>query len=232
MRPTSGKSRDKGLPCYPRASPLRYSSLTRAHTWRAGPQYGMLRILVQNAYGIEVADLRGTSDPYVVVTSAGQKKKTTVIKKTLDPTWHETLELRGLLDDFLASGVKLTLFDWDGDTIGSDECLGEVRVTLSDELRLQQGVAPVREYTEGLSTQGNLVFSISWVPDTAADQHEILDPFVPSSSAAATVPMPLSNPYPRTPTAAASFGATRGGAPGSPPPAAAPAVAGPPAGGC
>jgi hypothetical protein len=155
---------DRGVLCYPRQSPMRQAILTRSRSWRSGPQVGILKVVVQHAYGIEVADLRGTSDPYFVVRCGGQMRQTTVQKRTLDPRWDECLEFTGLLDDFLASGVQLTLRDWDGDSMGSDDVLGEVERTLDHAMRLQHGEVDPLNYVEPLSTQGEVAFSIEWVP--------------------------------------------------------------------
>ena len=98
---------DLGVPCYPANSAARRAVQARQKTWRSGPIHGVLRVEVTMAYGLLAADLNGKSDPYAVVTCNGMARKTRVIRYTLAPTWEETFEMRGALDDFLASPVRL-----------------------------------------------------------------------------------------------------------------------------
>ena len=50
-----------------------------------------LRVDVIRACGLLAADLNGKSDPYVTVHCHGQKRKTRIIKRTLEPEWDETV---------------------------------------------------------------------------------------------------------------------------------------------
>lgn len=55
---------------------------------------GVAVIKVLRARGLRAADLNGKADPYVVIaTNSGQKAKTCVIHKNLNPVWNETLKL-------------------------------------------------------------------------------------------------------------------------------------------
>ena len=74
-------------------------------------------VRVVRATGLLAADKGGTSDPYVVVQSAGGKKaKTSVKKKTLEPEWDETLEL-----SVLDAAAPLSFAVWDHDKACSPE---------------------------------------------------------------------------------------------------------------
>ena len=152
-----------GLLCYHVTSPLRRFGKAKAMSWRAGLRTGVLRVTVTQAYGLAAADLRGTSDPYVVAEFGGQKKKTSIIMRTLAPAWGETLQVYGLLDDFLDSGVKLQVFDWD--EVGMDDVLGECAIKLQEELRLTNQEF-TKEYVERLSPEGHIIFKVTWVPET------------------------------------------------------------------
>ena len=145
----------RGYPCYPAKSPLRPAQLSRQQSWRAGPAVGVLKVTLQSARGLIAADIEGTSDPYVVVECGGQKKKSATIEKTLDPDWDEELSMNGILDDFIASGVLLRLFDWD--ELGSPDSLGEVKVPLT-ELRSKTHI----DFVEKLSKGGRIIFSVTW----------------------------------------------------------------------
>ena len=74
---------------------------------------GTVTVRVVRATGLLAGDKNGSSDPYVVVHSAGGKQaKTSVKKKTLDPEWDETLEL-----SVLDAAAALTFVVWDHDKV-------------------------------------------------------------------------------------------------------------------
>ena len=74
---------------------------------------GTVTVRVVRATGLLAGDKNGSSDPYVVVQSAGGKKaKTSVKKKTLDPEWDETLEL-----SVLDAAAPLSFTVWDHDKV-------------------------------------------------------------------------------------------------------------------
>ena len=159
----ASSSADFGVPCYPVKSPYRREMLARTKSWRVGPRSGVLRVNVRKASGLLAADLSGFSDPYAVVHCGGQRRKTKIIEQTLEPVWEQTLEFKGQLEDFLKSGVRLQVFDWD--EVGMDDVLGQCAVKLLPELMVQ--TTPFsREYEERLSPQGRLVFGVTWVPDS------------------------------------------------------------------
>lgn len=144
---------------------------------------GVLSVEVLGAAGLQQADLNGMADPYVVVRCIGRQLKTRVVRSTLSPTWDEKMEVRGCLDDFLASPVSFQVLDWD--ELGMHDVLGECSAKLMPELRLQSE-PHCRDYTEALSPNGTgqLSFRLTWHPDQAPplDAHA---PHTASSSAAA-----------------------------------------------
>lgn len=146
-----------GYPCYPAASHLRPAQLSRQQSWRSGPSRGVLKVTMKSAHGLAAADLEGTSDPYVVVESAGLRRKTEVVYKTLDPTWDQDLVMPGILDGFVETGLVLKVYDWD--ELGSADPLGEVRVVLT-ELRSNDHI----EFVEKLTRGGRILFSVTWTP--------------------------------------------------------------------
>ena len=80
---------------------------------------GTVTVRVVRATGLLAGDKNGSSDPYVVVQSAGSKKaKTSVKKKTLDPEWDETLEL-----SVLDAAVALSFTVWDHDKVSQPKTL-------------------------------------------------------------------------------------------------------------
>ncbi len=97
-------------------------------------QHISLSLTVHQANGIRAADRGGTSDPFVIVWFDGHealtKAETSIKKKTLAPTWNETLLLqvprgRGLGTTEPLPSLVVSVFD--DDRLGKD-FLGEARV--------------------------------------------------------------------------------------------------------
>ena len=124
----------------------------------AEPTPGLLKIMLKRGVGLKAADFNGKSDPYVIVRTGGMEKKSKVIQKTLDPVWNESIEFYGDLNDFIATGLTLRVFD--KDTFTRDDPLGDARVSL-EEMRSKIFL----DYMEKLPTQGSILFSVSWLPD-------------------------------------------------------------------
>ena len=126
---------------------------------------GTATVRVVRATGLLAADKGGTSDPYVVVQSAGGKKaKTSVKKKTLEPEWDETLEL-----SVLDAAAPLSFAVWDHDKIGTNDALGAGEVLLG---QCAPGApTPLRV---ALSTQGAIEVVVTFSPAEPADEPEEL----------------------------------------------------------
>ena len=99
-----------------------------------GEQSVSLGLTVHTASGIRAADRGGTSDPFVTAYfedhESVTQQKTAVVKKSLAPTWDETLLLR--VPNAHGDGTTmplpmLILRMWDDDRLGKD-FLGEVKV--------------------------------------------------------------------------------------------------------
>ena len=116
---------------------------------------GVLIVHLQQATGLKAGDRNGLSDPYVKLTLGRQTKKSKTISKTLNPTWDEAFEFRGVLRELLATPLQLECYD--ADTFTSD-FLGRADVHLAPLLQPAVGrrQAPV---TVPLSLQGNLSVS-------------------------------------------------------------------------
>jgi Ca2+-dependent lipid-binding protein len=95
-----------------------------------------LSIKVKEAKGIPAADSNGKSDPYVVLTIGGQKKKTKIIHKTLEPKWYE--DFRFDIDD---SQHVLRFEVFDHDKFSKDDSLGYY------ELNLKTAHIPIGQWT-------------------------------------------------------------------------------------
>ncbi|VFQ87166.1 unnamed protein product [Cuscuta campestris] len=79
---------------------------------------GWIELTLIEAKDLIVADLRGTSDPYVRVQYGNMKRTTKVIYKTLTPQWHQTFE-------FPEDGSRLTLQVKDRNLIFPESSLGD-----------------------------------------------------------------------------------------------------------
>ena len=126
---------------------------------------GTVTVRVLRATGLVAADKGGTSDPYVVVQTAGGKKtKTSVKKKTLDPEWDETLEL-----SVLDAAAPLSFTVWDHDKVGTNDSLGAGEILLG-----QCAPGAPTSLRVALSTQGAIEVVVTFLPAEPAVEPEEL----------------------------------------------------------
>ena len=118
-------------------------------------EQGVLTLHLRKGVGLKGADLNGKSDPYVQASIGSQRKQSKVVDKTLEPVWNEEFEFTGTLQELTARGLQLKVFD--KDRLTKDDLLGEVRVSLDALLHRD-----VHEFSEALTTQGSLSFSVTW----------------------------------------------------------------------
>ena len=118
-------------------------------------EQGVLTVHLRKGSGLKAADLNGKSDPYVQVSVGAQRKQSKVVERTLDPVWNEEFEFEGTLQELVAYGLHLKVFDKDRFT--KDDPLGEVQVNLEPLLHRD-----AHEFSEALPTQGSLSFSVTW----------------------------------------------------------------------
>ena len=127
---------------------------------------GVLKILLKSGVGLKGADFNGKSDPYVKLFSGEQEAKSKTIKSTPEPSWNEELTMSGTLQKFLSSGLLLKVFDSDSAIkMSQDNHLGDVQVSLE-----QLKYTDTHEFSEAMSTQGNLEFTVSWARLTPVEE--------------------------------------------------------------
>eukprot|EP00117_Sycon_ciliatum_P005571 scpid7068/ scgid9464/ Myoferlin; Fer-1-like protein 3 len=111
------------------------------------PHKYQLRVYLYQARNVRSADSSGLSDPYARVGFGRQSSRSIILKKTIMPTWDQTL----ILDDIELYGdpkivaavppdVTIELFD--EDIVGKDEFLG--RCIIKPYIRLQPNHPPPR----------------------------------------------------------------------------------------
>ncbi|XP_022919402.2 uncharacterized protein [Onthophagus taurus] len=95
---------------------------------------GALHVLVKEAKSLTAIKANGTSDPFCksyLLPDKGRssKQKTSVIKKTVNPTWNHTFVYDDVtLQELAERCLELTV--WDHDRLASNEFLGGVRFSL------------------------------------------------------------------------------------------------------
>ncbi|KAK7320178.1 hypothetical protein RJT34_04913 [Clitoria ternatea] len=85
---------------------------------------GLLRIHIKRGVNLAVRDVT-SSDPYTVVKMGGQKLKTRVVKKDVNPEWNEELTL-SVMDPI--EPLKLTVYDHD--TFSMDDKMGDAELDI------------------------------------------------------------------------------------------------------
>ena len=87
-----------------------------------------------SARNLVAKDKGGTSDPYVLIELGKEKKqRTKTIKKTLNPTFNESLTYDfDLIDDVNIHNCVCQLEVWDWDRWESNDFLGAVQIPLVD----------------------------------------------------------------------------------------------------
>lgn len=86
----------------------------------------ILRIGVLAARDLAAGDKDGFSDPYAVIRVANKKYETEVIKKSLNPVWNSSFDIK-LSEANVPQHITITV--WDEDRFGRD-FLGEITIPI------------------------------------------------------------------------------------------------------
>ena len=123
---------------------------------------GTLTVHLHRATGLISMDSNGLSDPYVKLILCGTERRSSVVKRSLEPTWDETFKFVGVLRELLAEPMQLHCLDRD---YGSrDDKLGHAAV----DLRALAHASGELELSVPLSLQGAVHLRASWRPDAVA----------------------------------------------------------------
>ncbi|XP_047461453.1 synaptotagmin-like protein 1 [Mugil cephalus] len=117
---------------------------------------------------------KSRSDPYVKAyllpdKSSRSKKKTSVKKKTLNPVYDQTLKYKVRVGELRSRTLNLSV--WHAEPLGRNVFLGEVEVSLglwdwTCTQPLWQDLQPrVYMNPDAISSRGNIMFSIKFIPD-------------------------------------------------------------------
>ena len=115
-------------------SPPAAAGLMRGGKGGDSDRKGQLYVRVHSAKNLKAADLNFRSDPYVIANFGGTTAKTTVVKKTLSPTWEQTLDLGvHTVAAITSQPLNLKVYDEDQKRLreafsSSDDLLGECSV--------------------------------------------------------------------------------------------------------
>ncbi|XP_073716069.1 dysferlin isoform X3 [Misgurnus anguillicaudatus] len=137
----------------------------------------MLRCLLKKAANLKnVEKGERYSDPLASITFRGTKKKTKVIKNSVNPVWNEGFEwdLKGVPLD---SGAELHVVVKDHEKMGRNRFLGECRVALRDVLNAPN-LAATFTYslldTKRNTTGATITLQVSYIPPPGV--HPIFQP--------------------------------------------------------
>jgi stromal membrane-associated protein len=88
---------------------------------------GVLAVVMKSGRNLPSMDLNGKSDPYVKLKIGDQKRKTKIVKKTLNPDWNENM----MLHCNLADSMRITVMDWD--KFSANDLIADRTLSLADQ---------------------------------------------------------------------------------------------------
>ncbi|KAK5074263.1 hypothetical protein LTS08_005217 [Lithohypha guttulata] len=122
-----------------------------------------LRVTIIAADGLYKRDVFRFPDPFAVATIGGEQTKTTqVIKKTLNPYWNESFDMRANEDSVLA----IQIFDQKKFKKKDQGFLGVINVRVGDVIDLDMGgdemlTRDLKKSTDNLVVHGKLIVNLS-----------------------------------------------------------------------
>jgi hypothetical protein len=153
----------------PAASPRASAASTpRTASAQRLERRGTLEVYLRSAANLKAADRNGLSDPYAMIKLGGAKswKKSSVKKKTLNPTWDERVTIECSLAEAVAGPLQLKMMDKD---MLTSEKLGTLEVSLA----ALEGTDTLTFDAQRLrdAPSGTVTFGVRWLvaPLTSVD---------------------------------------------------------------
>ncbi|KAK0514382.1 hypothetical protein JMJ35_002999 [Cladonia borealis] len=186
------------------------------------PSTPNLRVTIIAADGLYKRDVFRFPDPFAVATIGGEQTRTTsVIKKTLNPYWNESFDMRATEESILA----IQIFDQKKFKKKDQGFLGVINVKIGDALDLENGgdemlTRDLKKSNDNLIVHGKLIVNLSTnlgtpanPPNTlghpgsslsvgggsAASTSNGVPPRSPTGSSAPATQVPSDNPPPHSP---------------------------------
>ncbi|EXJ86014.1 E3 ubiquitin-protein ligase hulA [Capronia coronata CBS 617.96] len=131
-----------------------------------------LRVTIIAADGLYKRDVFRFPDPFAVATISGEQTKTTsVIRKTLNPYWNESFDMRVTEDSILA----IQIFDQKKFKKKDQGFLGVINVRIGDVIDLDVGgdemlTRDLKKSTDNLVVHGKLIVNLSTNLSTPPNQ--------------------------------------------------------------
>ncbi|KAI8138974.1 hypothetical protein BJV82DRAFT_628590 [Fennellomyces sp. T-0311] len=128
---------------------------------------GTLTATLVRAVDLKAADKSGTSDPYVVFTVNGERVyKSSVVKKSLNPTWKNE-QFTVPIQSRVTASFRIEVFDWN--QIQGDEPIGSGGITLRGDMVESFAAKEVSIPLDGVAgVTGSVRVRFLWQPQLLA----------------------------------------------------------------
>eukprot|EP01083_Nonionella_stella_P113219 333640_1 len=128
---------------------------------------GILRIAILSAKQLRGVNRDGTSDPFVMLKLGDKKLKTSVKKKTNEPNWNESFQIRVNTEEIQNGTLYLQVKDHDKWT--KNACLGALEFKMSDIMAAHEVIN--KEFELQQTTTGSIHIEIELL--SVYSPHEI-----------------------------------------------------------
>jgi hypothetical protein len=130
---------------------------------------GLVVVTVHEARNLKASDTNGSSDPYVVVQFGEHDKRTTkVVKKNLNPLWHNerfTFRSTGSME---MKKLSFTVMDWEKLKFNTHDVLGSFDIALIDVSNCQDCTLDAWKTLQNVE-HGDLHITVQFIPIDLAD---------------------------------------------------------------
>ncbi|QRV90019.1 phosphatidylserine decarboxylase family protein [Ceratobasidium sp. AG-Ba] len=159
---------------------LKSSTKTKAVPIEGETPAVLLKIQIVGCKDLRAADRNGKSDPFVVISFAGKRQQTPVIKKTLYPEFppKESTFTFPLYFSSIASFGSLELIAWDKDLVAKNDYLGEISLSIDEWFKWNNGngaafddaqlpfSVPLESTDSKIPASGTMQLKIGFIPPT------------------------------------------------------------------